>query len=383
MRQRRRRSPIVVPLLLIVAVGAIGIGWAYLRMGELGAVAPPNEAAGESRLTGEHTPSEAVIPEAVVISAPPPGGSTDEVLTPVGPGGSSDTVPNATTVALSEDTADDEPESAPQPAGREDDRAASPAEPPSRLSRNPRIDASLQRYEAGQIIEARQELNRMLAISRNADEQAELRRHLTKLADATIFSGQVRPDDPLVTTYTIQPGDMLLEVGRQFDLPYEVIMTINGIRDATRIRAGEKLKVPHGPFHARIHKSQFRLDVYLQDLYLRSFPVGLGATQETPEGVWKVKERLTNPTYYPPASATDKRRIAPDDPKNPLGEHWIGLEGIDGDALGREGYGIHGTIEPESIGKAVSLGCIRMHNDDVALLYQLMMRDRSTVTILP
>ena len=46
-------------------------------------------------------------------------------------------------------------------------------------------------------------------------------------------------------------------------------------------------------------------------------------------------------------------------------------------------YGIHGTIEPESIGKAVSLGCIRMHNDDVAALFRLMLPGRSTVTILP
>ena len=96
-----------------------------------------------------------------------------------------------------------------------------------------------------------------------------------------------------------------------------------------------------------------------------------------------MKERLPNPTYYPPASAEVKRIIPPDDPTNPLGEHWIGLEGVDGDAVGRGGFGIHGTIEPESIGKAVSLGCIRMHNDDVEFLYGLMLPGRSKVTILP
>ena len=85
----------------------------------------------------------------------------------------------------------------------------------------------------------------------------------------------------------------------------------------------------------------------------------------------------------PPTSAPIKRVIPPDDPKNPLGEHWIGLKGIDGDAVGREGYGIHGTIEPEAIGKAVSLGCVRMQNRDVEFLYKLLLPGHSTVTTLP
>ena len=50
--------------------------------------------------------------------------------------------------------------------------------------------------------------------------------------------------------------------------------------------------------------------------------VGLGSEGGTPEGSWKVKNRLENPTYYPPASATDKRIIAPDDPNNPKGEQF-------------------------------------------------------------
>jgi lipoprotein-anchoring transpeptidase ErfK/SrfK len=166
-------------------------------------------------------------------------------------------------------------------------------------------------------------------------------------------------------------------------VPHEVIMSINGIPAPEKIRAGQKLKIPRGPFHARIYKSDFRLDVYLGDVYVRSYRVGLGATGSTPEGIWRVKERLPNPTYYPSASATDKRIIPPDDPNNPLGEHWIGLEGIDGAAVGHDGYGIHGTIEPDSIGKAVSLGCVRMHNEDVAALFGMLLPGKSQVTIYP
>jgi hypothetical protein len=63
-----------------------------------------------------------------------------------------------------------------------------------------------------------------------------------------------------------------------------------------------------------------------------------------------------------------------DDPEYPLGKpgRWIGLEGVFGNALGTHGYGIHGTNEPDSIGKQESLGCVRMLNKDVEELWYLM-----------
>ena len=52
------------------------------------------------------------------------------------------------------------------------------------------------------------------------------------------------------------------------------------------------------------------------------------------------------------------------DPKGPFGTRWLGLS--------KPHYGIHGTNNPASIGKAVSKGCIRMHNRDVEELYSLV-----------
>jgi LysM repeat protein len=248
---------------------------------------------------------------------------------------------------------------------------------------NQAIEAARKLMDGGQAIEARHQLNALLKTDLGETASAEVRALLTRLADDTIFGRRSMPNDPLVESYTVQAGDVLLNIAKNYDVPYEALMLVNGIADATKIREGQKLKVPRGPFHVKICKSKFRMDVYLQDVYVRSFRVGLGTENGTPEGVWKVKNRLENPTYYPPASATDKRIIPPDDPNNPLGKRWIGLEGVEGDALGHEGYGIHGTIEPESIGKAVSLGCIRMHNEDVGVLYNLLMPGRTTVTILP
>jgi LysM repeat protein len=163
-----------------------------------------------------------------------------------------------------------------------------------------------------------------------------------------LFGRRNLPGDPVVESYTIQPGDVLLNIGRSYHVPHEILMQLNGIPDATKIRQDQKLKVPRGPFHVKICKSKFRMDVYLQDLYLRSYRVGLGTDGGTPEGVWKVKNRLENPTYYPPSSAPDKRILAPDDPNNPLGRRRIGLEGVEA-TVGAAAAS--GTIEPDSIGR--------------------------------
>jgi lipoprotein-anchoring transpeptidase ErfK/SrfK len=318
----------------------------------------PSVAKTDPAPTGE---TKLVAHEQVVVAGGPPGLDAAFHFKP-------DTAP--------------EPTPAPQTAP-----SSQPATPPHAGGDTRTGHASIEHgrslLESGKMLEAREALSGLLKQELGDNEQNEIRALLTRLADDTLFGRRTVAGDPLVDTYVVQPGDALVNIARNYDVPYEALMLANGIKDPGLLRAGQKLRVLHGPFHAKIYKAKFRLDVYLQDVYVRSFRVGLGSENGTPEGGWKVKNRLENPTYYPPASAGDKRIFAPDDPNNPLGEHWIGLEGVEGNAVGHEGYGIHGTIEPESIGKAVSMGCIRMHNEDVAFLYKLLQPGKSTVTILP
>lgn len=91
--------------------------------------------------------------------------------------------------------------------------------------------------------------------------------------------------------------------------------------------------------------------------------VGTGKTQElTPEGLFTITVKAKKPYYR----RTD---IPGGDPKNPLGARWIGF-----DAEGTDGrtYGIHGTNQPNSIGKYVSQGCIRSQNEVITSLYPLI-----------
>ena len=96
--------------------------------------------------------------------------------------------------------------------------------------------------------------------------------------------------------------------------------------------------------YIRIVLKERRLYLYRDNSLHAVFPVAIGKTQTpTPVGNWQVinKKILTEPGVF--------------------GTRWIGLD--------NPGYGIHGTNAPESIGNAISMGCIRMHNADVERLF--------------
>ena len=113
-------------------------------------------------------------------------------------------------------------------------------------------------------------------------------------------------------------------------------------------------------------------------MYITTYGVGLGKDDSTPTGSWMIKDKVTHPTYYSPRG---EGVINADDPKNPLGPYWLGLTGTDGHAVGKASYGIHGTIDPDSIGKMASMGCIRLHNEDIAMVYELLVEGKSTVLV--
>lgn len=109
----------------------------------------------------------------------------------------------------------------------------------------------------------------------------------------------------------------------------------------------------------------YRIIVDLSDRHLhlldgntvvRSFPVGIGKmVTQTPTGEFTIINKQANPG-------------------GPYGAFWMGLS--------KPHYGIHGTNDPSSIGRMVSLGCIRMYNDDVIALSKIV-PIRTRVTIRP
>jgi LysM repeat protein len=246
------------------------------------------------------------------------------------------------------------------------------------------------KMQAGKLLEARDVVNAALVSGKlSAGDADAARALLSEINQTVVFSNRKFADDRFGGTYQVQPGDRLDRIGARHALTADLLLRINGMADARKLRSGAYIKVLKGPFHAVVSKSTFRLDLYLGGLpggsgdvlYVTSFPVGLGKDGSTPLGKWQVEpdRKVKNPVYY---SSRGEGVIEADDPKNPLGEFWIGLVGIDGAAVGQESYGIHGTIEPDSIGKMESMGCIRLRNDDIAMVFAALVEGKSTVLVV-
>ncbi len=245
------------------------------------------------------------------------------------------------------------------------------------------------RLAAGEFLGARSLVNDSLVSGKLSDTDTTAAKSLiAEINQTVVFSPRVIPGDAFTFAYPVKSGDSLAKIANANSTTWELLARINHL-DPKKLRYGTSIKVIHGPFFAVVTKQTFTMDVYLGGLpgetgstYVESFQVGLGKDDSTPTGLWAIgaHAKLRHPTYYPPEGGSP---IDADDPKNPLGGYWIALTGVDGQAVGRTSYGIHGTIEPDSIGKQASMGCIRLKNDDIAMVFDLMSEGKSKVLVKP
>ena len=123
---------------------------------------------------------------------------------------------------------------------------------------------------------------------------------------------------------------------------------------------------------------------------LRRFPVAVGRPGwETPEGQFRVIEMVADPVWEHPATG----QHVPPGPRNPLGSRWIGFHR---DCSGRAGFngrehlvlqgcvtaGFHGTPNRNTVGQAVSHGCVRLYDEHARELFNLV-EVGTPVTVLP
>ena len=208
---------------------------------------------------------------------------------------------------------------------------------------------------------------------KNPEAQAKLgflgyRNQLEKLAE--MF--HTTPD----TIVALNGPDKLMRQGEVLRLP-NVLPTSRGY--------GGKLKAEHADWFNALNvdanqpagdqvvvdKSEGVLKVFdASDRLVAQFPVTMGSRQDPlPIGEWKVTTYAFLPPFnYQPEllrnAKTDKEVTLPPGPNGPVGVAWLDLT--------KEHYGIHGTNEPQTIGRAESSGCIRMANWDVLRLSRIM-----------
>jgi len=249
--------------------------------------------------------------------------------------------------------------------------------------------------DAGQLIQARTALSAAL-FSGNLEQPDETRaRQLAEqIAEKTILSPQCLPGDPYCDYYVVKFGDKLAKVVEQLKLyvPHQLLLRINHVRDARRLRAGQRIKIVRGPFHAIITKHTYTMDIFLQrdDLprvFIKRLLVGLGKDGSTPVGMWRVAggEKLIHPVWYPSANSSFKGPISYGQDDYAFGAKglWIGLEGMDENTRYLTDYGIHSTNDPTSIGQSRSEGCIRLADEDIELVFSMLYEKYSTVEVRP
>jgi L,D-transpeptidase ErfK/SrfK len=198
------------------------------------------------------------------------------------------------------------------------------------------------------------------------------------------------------TTYTIQKGDTLLDVGRWFGLTSREISDANGKIDWWSPPVGKTIILPtshilpDGPHNGLVlnipemrlyyyyptpvqvrHKGKLTGASLGHPQVVYTFPVGLGRYDwKTPTASWRVTAKTKDPTWVVPQDIYEEHLerdgeaehvVAGGDPDNPLGLYRL--------SLSLPLYAIHGTNIPWGVGMTVSHGCVRLFPEDIERLF--------------
>ena len=130
-----------------------------------------------------------------------------------------------------------------------------------------------------------------------------------------------------------------------------------GVQPQTQAQPAQPAPPPPPDIELEVDLSARELHVYRAGQRVATHAVAVGSREwPTPTGEWTIGQVIFNPRWIPPeeAWAKDEEVAEPGDPDNPLGAAQL---------VYRAPNSIHGTNQPESLGKAVSHGSIRVAND--------------------
>lgn len=207
----------------------------------------------------------------------------------------------------------------------------------------------------GNLWDARAVYQKLTSEFPNSAEMMHWQKKLEELNIKLLFSPAITANS---MPYQIKPGDTLTKIAKEFKTTVDLIKKSNNLVD-DKILPGRKIKVWTAPFTIFIDKSQNTLLLKTGEEIVKTYIVSTGANNSTPVGNFKITDKLINPTWFKAGAV-----VPADSPENILGSRWLGLD--------IAGYGIHGTSDPQSLGRQVTQGCVRMSNSDVEELYTIV-----------
>ncbi|MFC1737349.1 L,D-transpeptidase family protein, partial [Candidatus Hydrogenedentota bacterium] len=179
-----------------------------------------------------------------------------------------------------------------------------------------------------------------------------------------LLTSRRKMDDKFL--YNVKAGDSVTKLGSDNNVARALIKKINSLDERGTLHINQTLLIPTVDFSIVVDLSDRHLVLFNGGKVFKRYSVGIGK-KETPTtpGKYEIKNKMIDPDWTRPGIT-----ILAGDPRNELGTRWMGLKGV-GPALPND-LGIHGTIDPSSIGWASSSGCVRMFPADVEELFDLM-----------
>ncbi|MCX5702861.1 MAG: L,D-transpeptidase family protein [Candidatus Omnitrophica bacterium] len=209
--------------------------------------------------------------------------------------------------------------------------------------------------EKGSSLEAKSVYQRLINEFPESNEVMNWQKTVEDINIRLLFSPALTPKSIL---YEIKPGDTLDKIAMEFKTTSELIMKSNNL-SSDKILPGRKIKVWNAPFSIVVDKSQNTLILKTNEEIIKTYMVSTGTNNSTPVGNFKIVNKIPNPTWFKAGAV-----VAPGSPDNILGSRWLGFN--------IPGYGIHGTTDPQNLGKQVTQGCVRVLNSEVEELYAIV-----------
>lgn len=181
---------------------------------------------------------------------------------------------------------------------------------------------------------------------------------------------------------TVRDGENFSDVAERYDLGYYELYEANPGVDPDNPPANSVLIIPtQYILPAELEENVVLLNLAEMRLYYRPhgmnkvyiYPIGIGKEDwSTPVGTLKIIQKNVDPKWVVPESIYKYRkslgeeipRVQMPGPDNPLGKYML--------RLSKPTYLIHGTNEPESVGRRSSGGCIHLYNEDIDVLFHMV-----------